>query len=202
MEPLLLPTPKGTYTGVVKEAAVAMAKAGTGYIRLLLAIDDPIRSGYQSDVYYYLTDSEFAQLRQHYFDLGFPAAPDSKNVQTMVGNRYVFTVKHIKRNGETFVGVRLRERVRNLSTTYILNREHDTISGPRHGGVRSYRNFALYVNGRLFKHWRDDEEASQWASGEYLDRLIAGEIKHLQKFFPGQLYKSRVRGPAPWGASK
>lgn len=58
-----------------------------------------------------------------------------------------------------------------MKNVMVLLREGDT-QNQRHGGIRQYRHFTLYVNDVVVETFRDDESNHDYNSGEYLDRYI------------------------------
>lgn len=75
----------------------------------------------------------------------------------------------------------------------ILLREDDTQS-QRHGGMRQYRQFTLYVNGVEVESFRDDEANHLYYSGEYLDRHIDGFIKLWENALGCKCLRGEVKG--------
>ncbi len=57
----------------------------------------------------------------------------------------------------------------------------------RHGGPRPHRRVALFIDGKKWDEWGEDEPDTNYSIGRYFDDWIKDEVKHLRKFFPGNL---------------
>ena len=66
-----------------------------------------------------------------------------------------------------------------MSNVMMLLRGDDSQS-PRHGGMRQYRSFHLFINGIEIKTFRDDDPATSYYSDRSLDDLIDKEIFLLE----------------------
>ena len=66
-----------------------------------------------------------------------------------------------------------------MSNSLMLLRGDDSQS-LRHGGMRQYRSFHLYLNGIEIRTYRDDDPDTRYDSGQQLDDRMRREIFPLE----------------------
>lgn len=73
--------------------------------------------------------------------------------------------------------------------TFVI---HQELGGEAlsHGGPRKYRNFTMFVNGKEWETYFDDQ-APDYRSGKYLDKMMQEEAEKLKEFFGGVIYHSK-----------
>ena len=80
-----------------------------------------------------------------------------------------------------------------MANSMILLRVDDS-QNQRHGGIRQYRHFTLYVNGVIVDHFRDDDQSHGYHSGPYLDRYISEFISLWEKALDCKCVRAERKG--------
>jgi hypothetical protein len=78
-----------------------------------------------------------------------------------------------------------------MAHTLIIRRHRDTGS-QRHGGYRTYRNYVLSVDGKIYARYNEDSPRTDYARGERLQRIMKDDADNLIRIFGGTLQYESV----------